>query len=91
MKSGEMDILLEYGIIKERVSALLTDAIRADILSDMGYRVDVIEFIDFEHSPKNIMLRAVRTGKRGEKKIERAKMLSQQYGFEQTLLKLIEN
>lgn len=91
MKSGEMDILLEYGIIRERVSALLTDAIRADILSDMGYTVDVIEFIDFEHSPKNIMLRAVRTGKRGQRKIERAKALSQQYGFEQTLLKLIEN
>ena len=91
MKSGELDILLEYGIIKERVSALLTDAIRADILSDLGYTVDVIEFIDFEHSPKNIMLRAVRTGKRGEKKIERARALSQQHGFEQTLLKLIEN
>ena len=90
MKSGEMDILLEYRIIKERVSALLTDAIRADILSDMGYTVDVIEFIDFEHSPKNIMLRAVRTGKRGQERIERAKALSQRYGFEQTLLGLIE-
>ena len=89
MKSGELDILLEHGIIRERVCALLTDSIRSDILEDMGYRVDVIEFIDLEHSPKNIMLRAVRTGKRGQRKIERAKKLSRQYGFEQTLLKLI--
>lgn len=88
-KGGELDILLEHGIIKERMCALLTDSIRSNILEDMGYRVDMIEFIDFEHSPKNIMLRAVRTGKRGEKKIERARALSQQYGFEQTLLKLI--
>jgi len=90
-KGGELDIFLEHGIIKERMCALLTDSIRSDILEDMGYRVDVIEFIDFEHSPKNIMLRAVRTGKRGQHRIERAKTLSKQYGFEQTLLKLIEN
>ena len=90
-KGGELDILLEHGIIKERMCALLTDSIRADVLEDMGYRVDVIEFIDFEHSPKNIMLRAVRTGKTGMKRTERAKALSRQYGFEQTLLKLIDN
>ena len=64
-KNGELDIFLEHGIIKERMSALLTDAIRSDVLADMGYKVDVIEFVDFEHSPKNIMLRAVRTGEKG--------------------------
>lgn len=89
-KGGELDIFLRHGIIKERMCALLTDSIRADVLEDMGYKVDVIEFIDFEHSPKNIMLRAVRTGKRGQERIERAKALSQRYGFEQTLLGLIE-
>ena len=89
-KGGELDIFLEYGIIKERMCALLTDTLRADILTDMGYKVDMIEFIDFDHSPKNIMLRAVRTGRRGEKRLKRAKELAERYGFEQTLLKLTE-
>ena len=60
-KGGDMDCLLKYGIIKERVSALLTDSIRAMILEDMGYSVDVIEFVNLAHSPKNLMLRARKT------------------------------
>ena len=59
-KGGELDIFLRHGIIKERMSALLTDSIRAAVLEDMGYEVDMIEFIDFAHSPKNIMLRCTR-------------------------------
>ena len=62
-KGGDYDLLLSHGLIKERFSALLTDAIRAAVLEDMGYEVDVIEFIDFAHSPKNIMLRAIRKKK----------------------------
>ena len=50
--------LSEYGILKERFSALLTDACRADLLRSEGYHVDVVEFVDMAHSPKNIMLRA---------------------------------
>ena len=87
---GEMDIFLRHGIIKERMSALLTDSIRAGILEDMGYRVDMIEFIDFEHSPKNIMLRARRGGSGGRRNIENALRLCESYGFEQTLLKMVE-
>lgn len=87
---GELDIFLRHGIIKERMSALLTDSIRAGILEDMGYRVDMIEFIDFEHSPKNIMLRARRGGSGGRCNIEKARQLCENYGFEQTLLKLTE-
>lgn len=90
-KGGELDIFLEHGIIKERMCSLLTDSIRADVLEDMGYKVDLIEFIDFEHSPKNIMLRAVRNGKTGSGRIERAKELAVRYGFEQTLLRLTGN
>lgn len=90
-KGGELDIFLEHGIIKERMCSLLTDSIRADVLEDMGYKVDLIEFIDFEHSPKNIMLRAVRNGKTGSGRIERAKELAMRYGFEQTLLRLTGN
>ena len=51
-KGGDLDLLLHHGIIQERLSALLTDSIRAAVLEDMGYQVDMIEFIDFDHSPK---------------------------------------
>ena len=87
-KGGDLDILLKHGIIKERVSALLTDAIRANVLEDMGYTVDMIEFIDFDHSPKNIMIRARRNGKPGTKGRHQAQQLADSYGFKQTLLEL---
>ena len=88
-KGGDMDCLLRYGIIKERVSALLTDSIRAMILEDMGYKVDVIEFVDLAHSPKNLMLRAKKT--RGERRLNAPEIerLQGLYGFEQTLYKLV--
>ena len=87
-KGGDLDMLLKYGIIKERVSALLTDSIRASVLEDMGYNVDMIEFIDFDHSPKNIMIRARRNGKPGTKGRQQAQALADAYGFKQTLLEL---
>ncbi len=88
-KGGELDLLLEHGIIKERVSALLTDAIRAAVLEDAGFEVDVIEFVDFAHSPKNLMLRARYTGKHRRGGREKAEALQKQYGFRQSLLDLI--
>ncbi len=87
-RGGDFDILLEHGLLKERLSALLTDAIRGKVLEDMGYRVDMIEFTDFEHSPKNLMIRARKTGKRGTKGREEARRLAERYGFRQTLLEL---
>ena len=87
-KGGDLDMLLKYGIIKERVSALLTDSIRASVLEDMGYTVDMIEFIDFDHSPKNIMIRARRNGKPGSTGRQQAQALADAYGFKQTLLEL---
>ena len=88
-KGGELDLLLEHGIIKERVCALLTDSIRAAVLEDAGYAVDVIEFVDFEHSPKNLMLRAIYTGKKRPGSREKAEALREAYGFKQSLLELI--
>ena len=87
-KGGELDILLKHGIIKERICALLTDSIRANVLEDMGYNVDMIEFIDFDHSPKNIMIRARRNGKPSTKGRKQAQELANRYGFKQTLLEL---
>ena len=90
-KGGDLDLLLEHGIIKERVSALLTDAIRAAVLESEGYETDVIEFVDFEHSPKNLMLRARYTGRPRPGGREKAEALRQTYGFSQTLLELTKN
>jgi SAM-dependent methyltransferase len=52
--------VLKYGLIKERMAALVTDALRAELLEQEGYRVQILEFIDMEHTPKNILIRAVR-------------------------------
>lgn len=52
--------LLKHGIVKERIAALATDALRAQILETKGYRVQLLEFIDIEHTPKNILIRAVK-------------------------------
>lgn len=56
----ELEPLLKYGLIKERMSALITDAIRANILEEQGYDVQILEFIDMEHTPKNILIRGVK-------------------------------
>lgn len=56
--------VLDYGLIKERMAALVTDALRARYLEREGYQVQILEFIDMEHTPKNILIRGVKTGKR---------------------------
>jgi len=55
-----LEPILKYGIIKERMSALIIDALRAELLELKGYRVQLLEFIDMEHTPKNILIRAVK-------------------------------
>lgn len=52
--------LLKWGIIKEKFSSLVTDAIRGEWLENQGYKVQMLEFIDIEHTPKNILIRAVK-------------------------------
>ena len=85
---GELDIFLRHGIIQERMAALLTDSIRALVLEDRGYAVDMIEFTDFDSTPKNLMIRARRTGRCGTAGREQARALAERYGFTQTLLEL---
>ena len=58
-----LEPVLKYGILKERISALLTDGIRAELLEAKGYSTQILEFIDMEHTPKNLLIRAVKTGR----------------------------
>lgn len=58
--------LFSYGLIKERMAALVTDSLRAEYLKREGYDTQILEFIDMEHTPKNILIRPVYTGKRGD-------------------------
>lgn len=89
-KGGELDIFLKHGIVKERMSALLTDSFRAEILEDFGYSVDMIEFIDFDNSPKNILLRCCKKRGLRVRNIPGLQATARRYGFDQTLLKLAE-
>ena len=58
--------LFSYGLIKERMAALVTDSLRAEYLKREGYDTQILEFIDMEHTPKNILIRAVYSGKKGD-------------------------
>ena len=60
--------VLKYGIIKERIAALLTDALRANLLEQQGYETQILEFIDMEHTPKNILIRAVKRNQKADQK-----------------------
>lgn len=62
LKTNTFHLLTKYGILKERFSALMTDALRANILQYYGYKTQVLEFIDLDASPKNILLRATYEG-----------------------------
>ena len=55
-----LEPVLKYGILKERMAAILTDAVRAEVLETAGYDTQILEFIDMEHTPKNLLIRAVK-------------------------------
>ncbi len=61
MQSEALPILTRYGIVKERAAALFTDAIRANLLESCGYKTQLLEFVELSHTPKNLLIRAVRT------------------------------
>lgn len=63
----DFEPLLKWGIIKEKFSSLVTDALRGQWLEQMGYKVQMLEFIDMEHTPKNILIRAVKKSGEQEK------------------------
>ena len=63
MECEPLQEFLKYGIVRERMSALMTDAFRANVMEACGYKTQLLEFIDMEHTPKNILLRAVKKEK----------------------------
>jgi SAM-dependent methyltransferase len=69
-RADAMEPVLKYGLLRERMASLITDGLRAKYLEREGYDVQVLEFIDMEHTPKNILLRAVQ--KKSEAKSRRA-------------------
>ena len=93
MKPATLPIMSRYGIIKERFAALATDAVRANLLEYSGYRTQLLEFIDFDHTPKNILIRAVyrpvapKSVK--ENALNEVHALMKEFAFEPTLYKLL--
>ncbi|WP_195940017.1 class I SAM-dependent methyltransferase [Romboutsia sp. 1001713B170131_170501_G6] len=94
MKSDEFSLLTKYGIIQERMAALMTDAVRANLLESIGYKTQLLEFIDIAHSPKNILIRAAK-GKVSQEKREKAlnevNNLISEFNFKPTLYKLLKD
>lgn len=62
IRCGALEQVLKYGLVRERISALITDAVRANLLEEQGYDTQILEFIDMEHTPKNLLIRAVKRG-----------------------------
>ena len=65
-----MKPVFSYGVLKERIAALMTDGLRAQMLERAGYETQILEFIDMEHTPKNLLIRAVYTGKKKDNEKE---------------------
>ena len=94
MKPESLSILSKYGIIQERVSALMTDAVRGNLLEASGYKTQLLEFIDIAHSPKNILIRASKSNiskEKKEKSLNEVEKLIKEFNFRPTLLSLLEN
>lgn len=85
--------VLDYGLLKERFAALLTDGLRAKYLESKGYETQVLEFIDMEHTPKNILLRAVKSKKMNTVRVRKCqediRSCEECFGVHPTLGKLL--
>lgn len=86
-----LEDLFAYGLIRERTAALFTDAIRAQIMETQGYDVQILEFIDMEHTPKNLLIRAVKQkGMQPRKNREAVQNLEEFLNLSPTLEKLLQ-
>ncbi|MCL2362853.1 MAG: SAM-dependent methyltransferase [Defluviitaleaceae bacterium] len=91
MKPQGLAIFNRYGIIKERIASLTTDAIRANLLEVSGYKAQIIEFIDMEHTPKNLLIRARRRlGKGNAGGWDEIEKVVEEFSLSPTLLNLLK-
>ena len=94
MKADELSILTKYGRVQERVAALMTDTVRANLLEVSGYKTQLLEFIDIAHSPKNILIRASKSNipkEKKEKALKEVINLMDTFKFNPTLFNLLKN
>lgn len=85
----ELYPIMDYGILKERMAALLTDGIRAKLLENAGYETQILEFIDMEHTPKNLLIRAVKCREGSKKLPKELKACMEAYHVMPTLADLL--
>lgn len=93
IQSEQFSILTRYGIVKERAAALMTDAIRANLLECCGYKTQLLEFIDLAHTPKNILIRAVKRApsqKSPAGVLEETESLMEEFLLHPTLYRLLK-
>lgn len=93
IETDKFSALTRYGIISERFSALATDAVRANLLEYCGYKTQLLEFIDISHTPKNILIRAVKKQecnlKHKAKVLEEVQSLMNEFSFNPTFYNLL--
>lgn len=92
IKNDDASLLTKYGIIKERFASLATDALRASLLEYKGYKTQVLEFVDLSHTPKNLLIRAVRTNISNAKKehsLDEVRKFISDFNADPTLYRLL--
>ena len=94
MTGGRFPILTRYGIIQERFAAMATDAIRANLLTAVGYKTQMLEFVDLAHTPKNLLIRGSKCDLPEEHRrqaLQEAKDLMDEFDFKPTLFRLLDD
>jgi SAM-dependent methyltransferase len=93
INSDKLSILTRYGILKERTSAIITDAIRGNMLTSCGYKTQIMEFIDMAHTPKNVLIRATKQyvpEKTKLKAMEETESIIEEFNLSPTLYNLLK-
>lgn len=90
LDKSKFTLINKYGLVKDRFSAILTDSIRCNLLEYEGYNVQMIEFIDFAQTPKNILIKAIKTGRENLDSLKLVEDTLKEYNIKQTLYNLLK-